>query len=112
LARTVLAGHPDLTSGSIAHQAAGIVLRDSGRLPAALAELRAALRLAGRAGQSDRMVDVSATYGAALVMAGRTRAGLAQLDEAVGLARGGLLARVRLRRAHVLSLLGRHADAL
>jgi tetratricopeptide (TPR) repeat protein len=111
-ARTHRNDRADLATRSIAHQAAGIVLRDDGQLPAALLELRAALRLARRAGPVDRVIDVRATYGASLIMAGRTRDGLIQLDEAAKVAQGGLLARVRLRRAHALSLLGRHAEAL
>jgi tetratricopeptide (TPR) repeat protein len=112
LAQTVLENRPDPRASSIAHQAAGIVLRDGGQLAAALKELRAALRMARKAGPVERVVDVSATYGAALVMSGRTTEGLAQLDRALSQAHGDLLARVRLRRAHVLSLLGRHNEAL
>jgi tetratricopeptide (TPR) repeat protein len=112
LARRALESSLDPRSRSIAHQAAGIVLRDSGQLPDALKELRMALRLARQAALVERVVDVTATYGAALVMSGRTTQGLAHLDEAVSRAHDDLLARVRLRRAHVLSLLGRHDEAL
>ena len=56
---------------SIAHQARGIVLRDSGRAGEAVAELRTAIRYAGRV-DPERDADVRATYGLALVMAGRT----------------------------------------
>jgi CHAT domain-containing protein/tetratricopeptide (TPR) repeat protein len=111
-ARELLASGPDDLTASYAHQAAGIVLRDRGDLPAALQELRAAIRSAKRTAISDREADVRATLGATLVMAGRTRQGLAELNGAADQARGGLLARIRLRRAHVLSVVGRHGEAL
>jgi len=111
-ARDVLRSRPDDLSASYAHQAAGIVLRDSGDLPAALRELRAGIRSARRTAIPAREADVRATLGATLVMAGRTRQGLAELDSAADQARGGPLARIRLRRAHVLCLVGRYRDAL
>ena len=46
----VLGGRPDALAASVAHQARGIVLRDSGRAGEAIAELRAALRLARASG--------------------------------------------------------------
>src|SRR5437867_1774776 len=80
VATRLLADHPDANAASIAHQARGIVLRDAGRSGEAIAELRRALRLARVAGQRSRVLDVQATLGAALVLAGRTTAGLAALD--------------------------------
>ena len=53
-----------------------------------------------------------ATLGAALVMAGRSREGLDQLDAAAANAHGELLAKIRLRRGHVLYLVGRCDEAL
>jgi tetratricopeptide (TPR) repeat protein len=97
---------------SYARQAVGIVLRDSGQMAPALTELRAALRAARGSGRPERDVDVRATLGAALVMDGRSRAGLAQLDTAASEARGPLLARVLMRRAYALTYLGRHSEAL
>lgn len=97
---------------SYARQAVGIVLRDSGQMAPALTELRAALRSARGSGRPDRDADVRATLGAALVMDGRSRAGLAQLDAAAREARGPLLARVLMRRAYALTYLGRHTEAL
>ena len=111
-ARRVLDSGPADLVASYAHQAAGIVLRDSGEMAVALTELRAAIRSARRAGNVEREADVRATLGAALVMAGRTSAGLAELGLAEQRTRGELRARVRLRRAHVLGLVGRYEEAL
>jgi len=110
-ARQVLSSDIDELSASYAHQAAGIVLRDRGELPGALRELRTAIRSAQRTGWAEREADVRATLGAALVMAGRTREGLGQLEAAADSAHGALLAKIRLRRAHVLYLIGRFDEA-
>src|SRR5262245_26126190 len=82
-ARSALAAHPSLVDASVAHQVAGIVLRDFGDVNAAVRELRMAFRLAQMAHSQERQADVRATMGLTLVMAGRTRAGLADLDAAV-----------------------------
>lgn len=111
-ARAVLAADPDPATASVARQAAGIVLRDSGNMPAALVELRASLALARRACSVQREADVRATLGAALVMAGSTGRGLVELAAAAERADGPLLATVRLRWGHVLYVLGRHDEAL
>ena len=96
---------------SIAHQARGIVLRDSGRADEAVAELRTAIRYAGRV-DPERDADVRATYGLALVMAGRTAAGRGQLDRAAASVTGEVQAKVLMRRAFALSLLGEQHAAL
>jgi tetratricopeptide (TPR) repeat protein len=108
----VLAGRPGPHEASVAHQAAGIVLRDFGDVEAAIGEFRQALRLARRAGSVEREVEVLASLGAALVYAGRTAAGLATFDQAVQRSTGVLAARVRVRRAIVLVTLGRYQAAL
>lgn len=102
----------DPRSLSIARQVIGIVLRDRGEMTAALAQLRRALRLARTAGVPARVADVNATLGATLAMEGRTTAGLAHLDLAVESSRGHDLATVLTRRAWVLNMLGRDAEAL
>src|SRR5689334_19876637 len=79
---------PDDIAASYGHQAAGIVLRERGELPAALRHLAAALVSARSARNKQRMVDVAATLGATEVMAGRTKAGLAHLDGALSNSRG------------------------
>lgn len=111
-ARTLLAGGCEPLDASYAHQALGIVLRDSGDASGAVAQLRAGLARARAAGRPDRVADVRATLGAALVMAGRTGPGLRELDAAVATARGALLGTVLMRRAFVLTLLGRHEASL
>src|SRR5699024_10185820 len=83
-AGALLDGPADPAVHSVARQAVGIVLRDRGEPGPAVAELRTALRLARSSGRADRVADVRATLGAALVMAGRTRRGLAELDAAAG----------------------------
>ena len=111
-ARAVLAGHPDAYDASVAHQAAGIVLREFGDVHAAVREVRQALRLSRRTGSTQREADVLATLGVALVYAGRTADGLAAFDRALRLCRGVLAARVLERRGIVLTDLGRHPAAL
>ena len=102
----------DATALSYARQAAGIVLRDSGRVADSLRELRAALRSAHASGNPDRLADVRATLGGSLVVAGRTKVGLAELDTAVLESSGSMLARVLMRRATVYLVLGRHDEGL
>ncbi|MER7251564.1 CHAT domain-containing tetratricopeptide repeat protein [Kribbella sp. NPDC000426] len=111
-ARSLLATDPLAIEASFAHQAWGISLRQLGDIPAAVRELRTALRLAEQSGRSEREADVLATLGATLGRAGRSREGLARLDRAVELSRGALTGRVLLRRADVLLVLGRHREAL
>jgi len=110
-ARAVLAGQPGSSDSSFAHQAIGIVLRDRGDLRGAIAELRAGLRLARASGQPEREIDVRATLGTALAWSGRSRQGLALLDQAVTGARGELAGRVLMRRATIFQHLGRFRDA-
>jgi CHAT domain-containing protein len=111
-ARTVLAAHPNAYDASVARQAIGIVLRDAGEVGAAIGELRTAVRLARISGSRDREADVLATLGITLVLAGRTRSGLAALHTATQQANGIVAARVRMRRADALNVLGRHREAL
>ena len=110
-ARSVLAGHPSAYDASLAHQAIGIVLRDRGNLPGAIAELKKGMRLARASGQPEREVDVQATLGVTLAWTGRSRQGLALLDRAVAASRGGLTGRVLMRRAFVFNDLGRFHEA-
>jgi len=111
-ARAVLAGRPGPHDASVAHQAAGIVLREFGDVEAGVRELRQALRQARRTGSAERETDVLASLGVALVFAGRTAAGLAAFDAAVRRSSGVLAARVRYRRAGVFVVLGRFPAAL
>ena len=111
-ARAVLRGRPGPYEASVAHQAAGIVLRDTGDIGAGVRELRAALRLARRTGAAEREADVLGSLGGAFVYAGRTADGLAALDRAVDLAAGVTMGRVLHRRGVVLCALGRYGPAL
>jgi tetratricopeptide (TPR) repeat protein len=111
-ARAVLASRPEPLEASVAHHAAGVVLREFGDLDAALVELRAAVRAAHRAGSPAREADSRASLGVALAYAGRTSAGLAQLDQAGRQASGVRAARILHRRAIVLWTLGRYPEAL
>jgi len=110
-ARSVLVGHPDPYDASLAHHAAGVVLRDRGDLAGAVAELRKADRLARASGRAERAVDVEATLGVTLAWMGHSRQGLALLDQAVTASRGGAAGRVLMRRASVLKDLGRFREA-
>ena len=110
-ARSVLAGQPSAYDASLAHHAIGIVLRDRGNLPEAIAALRNGVRLARASGRPEREADVQATLGITLAWAGRSRQGLAVLDRAVAASRGGPAGRVLFRRALVLYEMGRFREA-
>ncbi|HEY2265402.1 MAG TPA: CHAT domain-containing protein [Streptosporangiaceae bacterium] len=129
-ARSLLAARPGPRDASIAHQAAAIVLRDFGDVTAAIREFRLAARLARAAADPEREADVLTSLGTALVMAGRTRAGLAALDEAstqaastqsastqsastqsASTGAGAALGRVLVRRGASLHIAGRYDQA-
>jgi tetratricopeptide (TPR) repeat protein len=110
-ARSVITGQPTVYDASLAHHAIGIVHRYRGDLPEAIAELQKALKLACASGKREREVDVQATLGVTLAWAGRTRRGLALLDQAVAASRGVDAGRVLMRRASVLKDLGRFDEA-
>jgi hypothetical protein len=108
----ILRGRPSAYEASVAHQAAGIVLRDFDDVDSGIGELRKALRLARRTGLARREADVLASLAVALVVAGRSAAGLAASDGALRLSRGALAGRVMHRRSIALLALGRNAEAL
>jgi tetratricopeptide (TPR) repeat protein len=111
-AQTILAERPSPAGAAIAHQAAGIVLRDIGDIGAALRELRAALRAARRAGSPEREADVLATLGLTLAYARRTPDALAAFEQSLRLSSGAASGRVLHRRGLALWRLGRYAAAL
>ena len=111
-ARAVLRGRPDAYEASVARQAAGIVLRDTGDVNAGVRELRGALQLARRTGVAEREADVLGSLGTALIYAGRTAGGLAAFDRAIQMSSGVLTGRVLHRRGIMLWNLGRYAAAL
>jgi tetratricopeptide (TPR) repeat protein len=111
-ARALLATRPGPREASIARQAAAIVLRDFGDVGAPIREFRLAARLARAAAEPDREADVLTSLGTALVMAGRTEAGLAALDEALALAASGAArGRILVRRGGSLHIAGRYDEA-
>jgi len=112
VARSVLATRPPPGEAAVAHQAAGIVLRDFGDTSQALVEFRAAMRCARRAGDDTRAYDVQASYGVALIMSGRPGAGLVQLETAARHASGTAAGRIEMRRSFGLHELGRREEAL
>jgi CHAT domain/Tetratricopeptide repeat len=111
-ASQLLGQRPDAGTASVAHQVRGQVLRDAGRIGEAIVDLRAALRLARSANQPERAVDVQATLGLTLGLAGRTAVALAALDDAVSRSDGVLAGRVLMRRGSLLRELGRYDEAL
>jgi tetratricopeptide (TPR) repeat protein len=111
-ARAVLAENPPPLSASMAHQAIGIVLRETGDIDQAVEQLRLARRLAHRSGSPAREADVLATLGVALAFAGRTGPGRAALNAAAGRSTGVLNGRILLRRGGVLRTLGHYREAL
>ena len=111
-ARAVLDSDPTPFDASVAHHAIGLVQREFGDLDSAVPRLRTALAFARQSGSAERVADVRATLGIALVHSGRTRAGLAALDAAIAGSVGAAAARVRFRRGGVLWILGRHEQAL
>jgi tetratricopeptide (TPR) repeat protein len=110
-ARSLLASQPSSYDASLAYQAIGIVLRDRGDLPEAIAALRKGMRLARASRRPEREADVQATLGLALAWTGRSRQGLAMLDQALAAARGNLAGQVLMRRANALWDLGRFHEA-
>jgi tetratricopeptide (TPR) repeat protein len=111
-ATRLLADAPYPCTASAAHQAAGIVLRDSGRAEEAIARLRLALRVARRCPDPDRATDVQATLGLTLGLSGYTAAALRHLNKAVTRSNGVLGGKVLMRRGDLLAMLGRHEEAL
>ncbi|TGN66249.1 CHAT domain-containing protein [Nocardioides eburneiflavus] len=111
-AEQVLVPHPDPALASIGHQVVGILLRDLGDTDAGLRELRAALRLARRSGDTSRSADAMATLGLSLCVAGHMGQGLRHLGEAASALEGVPLGRVLYRRAYVLGhLLARFEES-
>ena len=113
-ARALLSRRPPVAPAvaSIAHQTAGIALRDLGHLEDGLVELRRALRSARASSQPQREADVLASLGFTTAQAGRTAQGMAYLDRAALMARGVLVGRVLMRRAAIRALVGRRSEAL
>jgi tetratricopeptide (TPR) repeat protein len=108
----ILAAKPGPYVASVAHQAAGIVLREVGDVEAGVRELRSALRFARRTGSPERECDVLGSLGVGLVYAGRTAAGLTSLGAAIERSSGVQSGRVLHLRGMMLWTLGRYPAAL
>jgi tetratricopeptide (TPR) repeat protein len=111
-ARAVLAHQPSALQAAVAHQAAGVVLRDFGDIGEAIGELQLARRFARKAGNTDREFDVLASLGVARLLAGQTRRGLSIIDTVLRRSHGVPAGRILIRRAYALWIVGQHADAL
>lgn len=111
-AREVLAQHPSASQAAVAHQAAGVVLRDFGNIDEAIRELKAARHFARKAGDQARENDILASLGVAWLLVGQTRRGMAVLDSVLHRSSGVLAGRILIRRAYALWVLGQNADAL
>src|SRR5215470_6404289 len=111
-AREVLARDPPASQAAVAHQAAGVVLRDFGDIGEAIGELESAHRFARQAKDLARECDVLASLGVARLLAGQTRRGLSVLDTALRRSDGVPAGRILIRRAYALWVLGRNAEAL
>lgn len=111
-AQALLGQRPPALHASIARQAVGIVLRETGDIDQAVRQLRLARRLARRSASAAREADVLATLGVALVFAGRTAPGRTALNAAAERSTGLLNGRILLRRGGVLRTLGHYREAL
>ncbi|KUO16170.1 CHAT domain-containing protein [Streptomyces dysideae] len=111
-AEGVLDNDPSPLHASVAHQVIGIWQRDFGDIRLALAHLRRARGFAVRAESPDQEADVLSALGVALIHAGRTRQGLAEMERGVGRGSAHTRARVLFRRAYAQWVLGQHRQAL
>ena len=111
-ARALLSGTVAPGVAAVAHQAAAVVLREFGDIDQSLVEFRRAIGCARRAADHERAADARAAYGVALLMAGRPRAGLAQIEAAARGAVGPAAGRIHIRRAHAFYVLGRYPQML
>lgn len=98
-AREVLAQHPSAPQAAVAHQAAGVVLRDFGDIAEAIEEFKDARRFARKAGSLERESDIIASLAAAWVLAGQSRRGLSALDTVLRRSHGVPAGRILIRRA-------------
>jgi tetratricopeptide (TPR) repeat protein len=111
-AREVLVQHPSASQAAVAHQTAGVVLRDFGDISEAIEEFKNARRFARKAGNLDQESEALASLGVTRVLAGQTRRGLSVLDTLVQHNRGIPAGKILIRRVGALWILGRNAEAL
>jgi tetratricopeptide (TPR) repeat protein len=105
-ARAMLSSDPSSRDATFALHALGIVERDQGHVGVALRYFRRGLRAALAGGHDDRRVEVGASLGTALGLAGRRRESLAVFDDALTGADHHARARVLVRRGAVRIHLG------
>ena len=108
----MLAQQPTASQAAVAHQAAGVVLRDFGDIREAIEEFKNARRFARTAGNLDQESDVLASLGIAWVLAGQPRRGLSALDSVLQRTSGVPAGKILIRRISALYILGRNAEAL
>jgi tetratricopeptide (TPR) repeat protein len=97
---------------STAHRAAGLALRELGDLTTAEVRLRAAVRVASRAGDVTRAAEARMSLAFVLLDRGRLRAALAEADHAAAGLDGLLAVRVACQRALIMQRTGRLDEAL
>ena len=101
-AREVLARHPSAAQAAVAHQAAGVVLRDFGDIGQAIEEFKNARRFARKAGDRTGNPTSRPAWASALVLAGQPRRGLSVLDALLERSHDVPAGRILIRRADVL----------
>lgn len=111
-AAALLRDAPSTRDATFALHALGIAARDAGRVGPALRHFRAGLRLARSAGLDDRRVDLAASLGTALGLAGRARPAMVAFEEALGLADACESAQVLVKRSAARANLGDLTGAL
>jgi CHAT domain-containing protein len=102
----------DSEAASVAERALGLAARELHDIAGAVEHLRAAVRIAGRAGLSLRAAQARMSLCLALAYRGDTRAALREADRAAPDLRGPDAARLMMQRALILQRLGRLDEAL
>ncbi|WP_048554764.1 tetratricopeptide repeat protein, partial [Nostocoides japonicum] len=102
----------DVASASAADRAAGLALRETGRLVEAERRLRRAAVGAGRTGAAQAEAEARMSLAFLLLERGKARSALHEADRAAGALHGVAAARLESQRALVLQRTGRLAEAL
>ena len=110
LSATVDAADPE--AWSVAEHARGLAAKELHDLVAARAHLREAIRVATRAGLSQRAAEARISLSFVLLSSGGTASALREVERAGELLRGPDAARLQMRRALILQRLGRLDEAL
>jgi CHAT domain-containing protein len=102
----------DLATAAVAERAWGLALRHRGDVDSAITHLRAAIRLATRAGTPDLAAEARMTLAFALAERGRPAKALAEIDLALRDLTGVAGARALTQRGTILLELGRYGEAV